>query len=92
MSNDVIQRLQEIRDEWSKTSDKRRNDYYSNSPAYDECVDEIYEFAKELAGKCKCGAQGGMPHSCPYRSEIAGDDETLCNCCSDCRWQCQQDI
>lgn len=32
------------------------------------------------------------PHTCPYREEIDNDNETLCNCCDDCKQQCADDI
>jgi hypothetical protein len=31
------------------------------------------------------------PHTCPYRYEVH-DDETLCNCCESCEYECCQDI
>ena len=32
------------------------------------------------------------PHLCPFGREIHGDDESLCNCCADCEYQCAMDI
>lgn len=32
------------------------------------------------------------PHPCPYRSDISGDNETLCRCCSRCTMECAADI
>lgn len=28
------------------------------------------------------------PHTCPYKSEINDDDESLCTCCDDCAQEC----
>jgi hypothetical protein len=44
--------------------------------------------------KCEgCGkAAPEEPHPCPFRQEIHGDDETLCNCCDDCVHECAMDI
>lgn len=32
------------------------------------------------------------PHSCPYREEIDGDSETLCDCDEEQMEQCAQEI
>ena len=42
----------------------------------------------------QCGRMEGTKefHSCPYASDIAGDDSKNCNCCSDCTYTCAQDI
>ncbi len=43
--------------------------------------------------KCRCGKEGNPLHSCPYASEIGGNDnEEYCNCCDECRHQCAMDI
>lgn len=31
-------------------------------------------------------------HTCPFKSDIHGDDETLCNCCEDCVYDCLMSI
>lgn len=31
-------------------------------------------------------------HSCPFLSEVHGDDETLCDCCDECTHECAMDI
>jgi hypothetical protein len=31
-------------------------------------------------------------HTCPYQSEINDDNDSLCNCCSDCQYECAMDI
>lgn len=32
------------------------------------------------------------PHPCPYRVEIDEDEESLCNCCKECREKCADNI
>jgi hypothetical protein len=45
-----------------------------------------------------CGNRGGCTnpeeadHTCPFSEEINNDSESLCNCCSDCRRECAEDI
>jgi len=42
---------------------------------------------------CGCGRNPiETDHICPYHSYINGDDETLCNCCSDCERDCAMDV
>lgn len=41
-------------------------------------------------GGCKNPAE--PPHRCPYKSDIGGDDETLCECCDGCQYECAMDI
>lgn len=36
---------------------------------------------------CQCGAKD-KPHTCPYKSDIKGDSETLCRCCDMCTAAC----
>lgn len=31
-------------------------------------------------------------HTCPFKSEICGDDETLCDCCHNCQYECAMEI
>jgi len=31
-------------------------------------------------------------HLCPYMQEIHDDDSDICNCCTDCRSDCRDDI
>ncbi len=40
----------------------------------------------------KSPTPGLEPHTCPYASEIHGDDTVLCNCCDYCAQQCADDI
>lgn len=32
------------------------------------------------------------PGVCPYRYEMEGDEETLCNCCEHCVRQCAEGV
>ena len=41
---------------------------------------------------CKCGEDANPSHMCPYKTEMFGDYETLCNCCDECTNQCGYDI
>lgn len=31
-------------------------------------------------------------HSCPYQSDVNGNDEDYCDCCKDCEYDCVQEI
>lgn len=42
--------------------------------------------------RCKCGNPGAAPHSCPYKSDVNDDSNTLCNCCDACEQNCRDDI
>lgn len=47
----------------------------------------------DLKPRCKCGGIGtDEPHTCPYKSDVNGDDETLCRCCDGCSQECANDI
>lgn len=63
---------------------------------YDNALMKAHEVLDNI-GKppeidCKCGRAGEEMHTCPYKSEINNDDETLCNCCAECAQQCAWDI
>lgn len=47
--------------------------------------------APEDYSGCKHGATE-EPHTCPYQSDIHGDDVFLCRCCDSCAHECAQDI
>ncbi len=32
------------------------------------------------------------PHPCPFKSDVRGDDTTLCRCCKECERECLMDI
>jgi hypothetical protein len=40
----------------------------------------------------RCNNEAGDLHTCPFKEEINGNYESLCNCCSDCRHECCMDI
>lgn len=48
--------------------------------------------AKADQSKCGCGADGMPYHTCPFKEEIYGDAETLCNCCEGCEHECAMDV
>ena len=51
---------------------------------------ELFEIVK-----CEtCGNNEGTSelHTCPYAEDIHGDSESMCNCCSDCEYECCMDI
>lgn len=82
--------------------------YIENAPARslwsdsrDDAADEMVNAAERaLAGEpfpselegCRCGADKDEPHTCPFKSDINGDDTTLCTCCKECTHQCAMDI
>ena len=41
---------------------------------------------------CQHARLNAAPHTCPFKSDINGDNETLCRCCSDCEHNCLMDI
>lgn len=47
-----------------------------------------------LTGECAgCGVNEGLPkHPCPYKEDIDGDNETMCNCCDRCIGVCSDEI
>ena len=46
------------------------------------------------AGLCQgCTKKSAEPdHTCPFAEEINEDSESLCNCCSDCAYECAMHI
>lgn len=54
-------------------------------------IDQIIQKI-QTEGVCRCGCKGEAEHTCPFSSEINGDDTTLCNCCEECTYQCAMDI
>ena len=44
--------------------------------------------------KCeRCNKNDGEDlHVCPYQEDVNGDEETLCNCCTDCVNTCVDEI
>ena len=41
---------------------------------------------------CTCETHYYDEHPCPFKSEIDGDDESMCNCCPYCEQNCADDI
>jgi len=41
--------------------------------------------------KCTCD-QDAEEHTCPFKSDVHDDNETLCTCCKYCTHQCAMDI
>ena len=41
--------------------------------------------------RCTCNTEEIMPHECPFRSEIHGDEEQ-CKCCDFCVGNCNDEI
>ena len=42
---------------------------------------------------CKCRTiDSTEEHTCPYKTEIHDDFETMCNCCTDCTRECADDV
>lgn len=40
-----------------------------------------------------CGKNpANEPNTCPYGEEINNDNESLCNCCNECRQECGWNI
>lgn len=40
----------------------------------------------------KCGTEVFGLHTCPFQSEINGDDNYQCRCCDTCEHECAMDI
>jgi len=68
-----------------------------------ECVDNIEVWEKDsrnhISYMLKQHFESGKPvegseglHTCPYREEIHGDYETLCDCDEEQQYQCRMDI
>ncbi len=65
-----------------KAADKERRE--------NPTIDAVEPF---LTQRCKsCENAGRELHTCPFKSEINDDNETLCNCCDDCSHECAMDI
>jgi hypothetical protein len=47
---------------------------------------------KTSVEKCDCGEKATKLHPCPYKEDVGGDSETLCNCCTSCEKSCCEDI
>lgn len=61
----------------------------------EECdVTTDLEMVQDCDGcECRsCHNPAEEPHTCPYKTEINDDYESLCNCCSECEQECRWDI
>jgi len=47
---------------------------------------------QQQCGRGNCPNLATALHTCPFSSEINGDDDTLCDCCEDCEHECAMDI
>ena len=59
-----------------------------------DIIGQIFKPKKSLKIiECQnCSNEGESDHTCPYREDINDDCETLCNCCSDCTYNCAMEI
>lgn len=67
----------------------------------DNLLDAIFYLNEENLNKfvllpiesnsCNCKEQTEL-HSCPYQSEINGNDDLFCTCCAYCQHECSMDI
>ena len=48
-------------------------------------------FKEEECGRCHTKL-ARPPHTCPFSSEINDDNETLCDCCDECEYECAMEI
>ena len=60
----------------------------------EEEVIESTDNKKEIVLCESCGKNEASYelHICPYKNDMYGDEETLCNCCDDCYDNCAGDI
>ncbi len=50
---------------------------------------ELFKEENKCGGSfCQGKNPGDDDHTCPYQSEINDDNESLCNCCADCSYEC----
>lgn len=46
---------------------------------------------KKLCPSCGLN-KASAPHTCPFKSAINDDNDTLCECCEECQTECVQNI
>ena len=46
----------------------------------------------ESNSTCKCGEPGLANHTCPYKTDLNGDYDSLCNCCENCQVLCADEL
>lgn len=79
--------LDEVKDELlGKVGTPKRNSFE------EELEKELYR--EEIVEHCnKCGKeQSETIHTCPYKTDMHKDKESLCNCCDRCYKNCLGDI
>lgn len=45
-----------------------------------------------MSDKCTCNEDWEEGHTCPFKTEINDDYDSLCHCCEYCTSQCSDDI
>ncbi len=70
--------------EWWNDGDRRVNEDFIYTKV--KCRGANFVFGQP------CENPAADPHTCPFESEIHGDDTTLCNCCETCETGCRYDI
>lgn len=72
--------------------------YWNNKGEYDEervrrmLIRKRKRWSK-LVHSCKCGnTQKSTLHTCPFKTDMNDDYDSLCRCCSDCTHECAMDI
>lgn len=63
----------------------------NSAPGNQPTGDQRVEIADDKCSRCRTQV-AAEPHPCPYAEELSNDSETLCDCCSDCEYQCAMDI
>jgi hypothetical protein len=55
--------------------------------------EDAQKLANALGVTCpKCEGEAQAPHTCPFRSDINNDHETLCDCCEGCSYGCAMEV
>jgi hypothetical protein len=57
----------------------------------DEVKKEMKKEVEKVIG-CNCAGATEDLHTCPFKTEIHDDHETLCDCCDYCQEQCRYEI
>lgn len=55
-------------------------------------IDPVEPFLSPRCEKCGKNAATLDEHTCPFKSDIHDDNETMCNCCNDCCQECADEI
>ncbi len=79
---------EKIDEDWQKSLE-----YDQVGPTMEEFLSENESTIRKNPNQCqKCSCPEEQLHPCPYASEIHGDEESLCNCCSECVGVCLDEI